>query len=194
MPLDLEQTIEMTPVETGDMSEIPPDLPDGEWVGSFVCKASHTSEAKGSYPMLVIDAIAEEANTEGNEDAVGAKATQMVCFFPANHSGAKMSKIRLKQLCEAYEIDPPDTSSLAENPPTWESLVPFVEALESQKRLFWTKNVPDKKTGENRTELFFMKPGSKVRAPAPDDDAPAKPAKTLAKKTNGAAAKKSTKR
>jgi hypothetical protein len=193
MPIDTNATLQMTPVDTGDMSEIPPDLPAGEWDGTIEVKASKTS--KDSYPMLIIELTTTQAYGDGGENYVGARATEFCTFFPETHKASKMSKLRVKALCEAAGLDLPDTSSLAEG--SFSSLEPFVDALESNQIHFWTTTEADKKTGEVRTRIHFTQPGAKLGSipaaaaePELEEVAPPKSAarvlpKATAAKTNG---------
>ena len=96
-------SVQFTPVETGDMSEIPPDAPAGEW--EAVCKVRQGKTSKDSFPMLILEWKLTDAITDGNEDHVGAKVTDFVVFFPSTHAASKMSKIRLKKIILGYSAD-----------------------------------------------------------------------------------------
>jgi len=112
-------SIQFTPVEPGDMSEILPDAPAGEWVASFRTKLQPTSKDK--YPMIIVDAKLEEALTPGNEFAVHKKVSDFIVFFPKDHNATKMARLRLHALCAALKIEipkfPDGIRSDAEGPP-----------------------------------------------------------------------------
>jgi hypothetical protein len=166
MPLDLDTVIEMVPVDTGDMTDIPPDMPAGAWIGTITVKNTSTKEKK--QPMLILNFTAEEALSDGNEDFTGSKAAVFLVFKPEHDPASKFGKIEIKKLCDAYDIDPPDTSSLPDG--NFTSLQPFVEALEDTKRPFWTTIETDKSTGEKRTKIHYTEPGKKLKAVKRDDD------------------------
>jgi hypothetical protein len=196
MPYDPNLVIEMTQVDPGDLSDIPPDLPAGAWMGPLTIKCTKTGENSKSpnMPMLIVEATAEECETPGNEDFAGGKTADFFTILPANHPNSKFGKIRFKQLCEAYELPMPDASSLAEDPPNFSSMADWIEQVESEARRFYTTVDTDKRSGEKRTRLHFSEPGQKLARTTEEDDVPAakKPAaKTAkaapAKKTNGAA-------
>lgn len=172
--------VQFAKVETGNMSEVPPDAPDGEWVAQAKVKIMAT--AKDSYPMLCIDWKLLEANTDGNENAVGGKVSEFLVFFPSNHQASRMSKIRMRDMCRGLEIEPPTFTSI-ESP---DDLAEFVEAIEADKHTIWTKSSPDKKTGELRTEVKYLKPGasvSAIRADSDDEDEEKPVTKTVKKST-----------
>src|ERR1700690_764265 len=198
MPYDPNLTIEMTPVDSGDMSDIPPDLPVGAWLGPFTIKCTKTGEnAKNpNLPMLILEATAEEAETAGNEDYAGGKTADFFVVYPDKHAQSKNSKVKFKKLCEAYELGMPDTSSLAEDPPNFSSMADWIEQVESESRRFFTTVTKDKSSGEKRTQLHYTEPGQKLqRAETEEEETPAPKAKAApakktaapAKKTNGAA-------
>lgn len=183
MPLTTETELDFEPIDTGDMSEIPPDLPKGEWVGSCVVTPKVTQ--KGA-PMLMLKWTAEEDNTGENADQVGNSAPDFLTFMGANDPNAKWSKMAVKALCEAYEIDLPDTSSLKDG--SFASLEPFVEALESTKRVFWTTVEKNRKDGTNQTKIHYTQPGKKLKVEEGEGEEDEKP-KAKAH-TNGAPKKK----
>lgn len=166
MPLDLENSMNFTPVTTGDMSDIPADLPEGEWMAT--CKVTNKPTSKDSFPMLILQFTAVEDLDGSNADKVGMSASDFITFFPEQHAGAKMGKLRVKSLCEGFKIDLPDTTTLAEG--TWDSLAPFVEELEGQQWHLWTTVYADKKTGEKRTQIHYSEPGKALKPAAPEEE------------------------
>lgn len=162
MPLDLEKQIEMVPVTTGDMSDIPPDMPDGHWRGAVEVTNGAGKPEKGSYPMLTIKWSGDEALSEGNEDKIGLSARSWIVIYPQGHANEKRFKQTVKEMADLYPDLPPfDTSSLSQDPPSFESLGPWVEAFESETREFWTFNQKTN-TGEMMTNIRFRQPGKKV--------------------------------
>lgn len=148
--------LQFTRVETGDMSEIPPDAPEGQWVAAFKVKLAATSKDK--YPMLIVDAKLEEALTEGNEGHVGSKVSEFIVFFPATHNAAKMSRLRLRDFCAGLKIDLPRITSIERA----SDLDDFIGEIESNRAVVWTKHESDKTTGETRTKLLFTAPRGSV--------------------------------
>jgi hypothetical protein len=144
--------LQFTPVETGDMREIPPDAPEGHWIASFKTKVTATSKDK--FPMIIIDARLEEALTDGNENHVGSKVSEFVVFRPSNHNASKMSRIQLRAICAALKIDVPAITVIR----SAEDLAEFCAAIEENRAQVWTKHESDKITGEVRTKLLFTAP------------------------------------
>lgn len=154
--------VAFTPVEVGDMSEIPPDAPEGAWVASFKVEKKATKPEKGGYPMLQITAILEEALTEGNENSIGQKVSDWLVFFPASHSAAKMTAIRRKAIADALKIDLPRATNVR----TWDDIQQFIDDIIATKAQVWTKHETDKESGEVRTKLMFTAPKGSLSAAA----------------------------
>ncbi len=163
--------VEFTPVDVGDMSDIPPDLPAGAWVAQCSVKKHTTKD--GGYPCLILDWKTTEALTEANEDHVGGKTSEFLTFFPAGHKGYRMGCLRLKGLCEALEIEVPAISRLE----SWDDLADFIGELEGRKATIYTSVEERKDTGEKRTVVRYTAPGGALakaaaaRKGATDDDA-----------------------
>ena len=175
--------IQFTRVETGNMSEIPPDAPEGQWVASFKVKVAKTQ--KDGYPMLIVDAHLEEALTEGNENHVGSKVSEFLVFFPNTHNAVKMSRLRLRDFCAALKISLPAITAIEKA----SDFDDFIRDVESNKACVWTKHESDKQTGEVRTKLLFTAPRGSVSSlntgfgdPTLDQEAGAAPAKRRARR------------
>lgn len=172
--------MQFTRVETGDMSEIPPDAPEGQWVASFKVKVAQTQKDK--YPMLIVDAKLDEALTEGNENHVGSKVSEFLVFFPATHNAAKMSKLRLRDFCEGLKIDVPRLTAIEKASDFDE----FIDAIESNRGVVYTKHETDKTTGEVRTKLLFKAPrGTVSDVSAVDEEEAAEAGETSGFKRRG---------
>ena len=167
MPLDLEKQMNFSPVETGDMTEVPPDLPVGHWTARCVVKPVVGKPEKGSYPGLILEWEATEDLKGGNESFVGASSSDYIGLYPAEDQRAKMQKVKTKQLCDGLNIAPPDTSSLADG--TLASLVPFVEELEGSLYQIWTTVETDKE-GVSRTRIHYTAPGGGALKPKTKKD------------------------
>jgi hypothetical protein len=196
MPYDPNHTIEMTPVDPGDLSDIPPDLPAGAWVGAITVKPTATGDGSKDpkTPMLIIEASADECLTPGNENFIGGKTAAFIVIYPANHKNSRLAKTNLKKMTDAYELGSPDASSLSEDPPNFSSMAEWIDAVETEARPFWTTTQEDRKTGEKRTILHFSEPGVKLERAdleeeesAPAKKAPTKKSAAPSKKVNGAA-------
>jgi hypothetical protein len=148
------------------MSEIPPDLPAGTWEAACNVKKSKTS--KDSYPMLVLEWRTTEALTDGNEDYVGGRVSDFVVFFPNTHKASRMSKIRLKKMCEALDIEIPSITKIT----SWDDLSGFINCLEGLKATIYTTVEERKDTGELVAKVRYDAPGSSfaMKASAADDD------------------------
>lgn len=180
----MSNEVHFTPVETGDLSDIPPDAPEGEWTAT--CELKKASTSKDGYPMLILNWKLDEALTEGNEDSAGnCRASDFLVFFPANHAGSKMSKQKLKEICENLQIEVPNTTSIKD----WEDIGDFTAALDGAKTRVWTKHKTDKSSGEVRTNVLYVAPRgfgggamAEEEKPAPKKNGAKKPE---AKKANG---------
>lgn len=165
----MSEEVQFTPVETGDMSNIPPDAPVGEWTASFSVKKKATKPEKGAYPMLEITATLEQALTEGNEGSVGAKIREYLVFFPRTSPNFKMTGRRLKSMTERLGIPLPQTQTIQ----SWGDIEDFIRDIESTKGVVWTYHQVDKETREIRTQLAFDPPRnalpSAVSVDAPED-------------------------
>lgn len=158
------QVVQFAPVNTGDMTEIPPDLPAGTWEATCSVKKAKTS--KDSFPMLICEWKTTEALTDGNEDHVGGKVADFVVFYPQGHAASRMSKIRLKAMCEALGIEIPSVTKLT----SWDDLADFIAELDGIKTTIYTTVQERKDTGELVSKVQFTKPGGSLKAAAAGDD------------------------
>jgi hypothetical protein len=159
MPLDT--SLQASQVTVGKLDEIAPDLPVGAWTGSVVVK-NRVNDA--GYHQLILEWTAEESQTDSDEGVGGATA-EFITFSPG---ALKMAKVRIKEMCEAYQIDVPDGTCLEEG--TVEGLESFVEALESEKRPFWTTHQKRKDTGEVRVQVRCTAPGQKLERATEEEE------------------------
>lgn len=146
--------LQFAKVETGDMSQVPPDAPEGCW--EAVCKASLKLTSKESLPMIVLDWSLVAALTEGNEDHIGSRVSDFIVFTPPTHVASKMNRRRLNEVAMALEITVPARTSYA----TEEDFAELLEALNGARCKLWTFHQADKETGENRTKIRYKaRPG-----------------------------------
>ena len=170
-----------------DVNEIAPDAPVGEWVVSIPrgkCKVQPTKE--DHFPMLIVPCRLDKTEEEGEtfEKALGSELSTMIVFFDdSKPRAARMSKLRLRQLCEAADVDLDVIPKKLKNPEA--DLEPLIRALEGKKFPAWTKHSIRKDTGETTTELLFQKPGglSTTADTDEDEEEDAPRGKTGAKKT-----------
>lgn len=180
-----EKTVAFAPIETGDLSEIPPDAPAGAWRAKSSVKKAATS--KDNYPMLIIEWSLLEALTDGNEDAVGGRVADFVTFFPENHKASRMSKMRLKAMCEALNVELPSISAIK----SWADLEPLIDALSGLEAEIWTKLEERKDTGEKQTKVCYTEPGVPIgKLRAVDDEEEEEEAPKASKKTAKKAARR----
>ena len=143
-----------------DVNEIAPDAPEGEWAASIPrgkCKVQPTKEDR--YPMLIVPVRLDgtEEEDESHQKALGAELSAMIVFFGDEKArAARMSKIRLRQLCEAADVDLDVIPKDIEDPEN--DLEPLIKALEGKKFTVWTRLTTRKDTGETVTELVFQNP------------------------------------
>jgi len=155
-----------------DVNEIAPDAPAGEWKVSIPrgkCKVQPTKEDR--YPMLIVPIRLEgtEEESETYTKALGAELSSMIVFFGDEKArAARMSKLRLRQLCEAADVDLDVIPKDLEDPEA--DLEPLIRALEGKKFTAWTRLTTRKDTGEVTTELIFQNPNKTLAAAGGDDD------------------------
>jgi hypothetical protein len=173
--------VQFRAVKVGDLSKVAPDLPRGEWTA--VCKVKKAATSADQFPMLILEWKTVEALTDGNENFVGKSVTDFVTFFPEDHKAYKMGQIKLRSICEAYEIAIPAVNEIE----SWDDIGDFVGELEGLKGKIYTAVEQRKDTGEMQTRVLYTAPKasfSGVKEAADDEDeAPAKkPAKKSSKR------------
>jgi hypothetical protein len=183
MPIDTSLTQEMAPLDVGDPNKVSQDVPPGKWAGVIEIKNRISNNGA---PQLVIQASCDEALSPENEGNVGFRVTTYITFKPATDPWAHLPKLEVKQISDAYEVELPDYTPLADESLTsgerFAGFAAWVETIEATQREFWT--VTDKRDGSPR--LRWSEPGKKLdRAPEEDETPAPPPAKA---KTNGAAA------
>ncbi len=155
-----------------DVNEIAPDAPVGEWGVSIPrgkCKIQPTKE--DHYPMLIVPVRLDktEEEDESFQKALGTELSTMIVFFGDEKArAAKMSKLRLRQLCEAADIDLDVIPKVLKDPEN--DLEPLVRALEGKKFTAWTKHSIRKDTGETVTDLLFQNPKAALASAGGGDD------------------------
>jgi len=155
-----------------DVNEITPDAPAGEWKVSIPrgkCKVQPTKE--DHYPMLIVPIRIEGTEEDGDEytKAIGAELSTMIVFFGDEKArAARMSKLRLRQLCEAADVDLDVVPTDLEDPEN--DLDPLIRALEGKKFTCWTKLTQRKDTGETTTEVVFVNPNKPLAVQSDDED------------------------
>jgi hypothetical protein len=143
-----------------DVHEIAPDAPAGEWSVSIPrgkCKVQPTKEDR--YPMLIVpvrlDGTVEEDDMYTK--ALGTELSTMIVFFGDEKArAARMSKLRLRQLCEAADVDLDVIPKELNDPEN--DLEDLIRGLEGKKFTAWTRLTTRKDTGETVTELLFQNP------------------------------------
>jgi hypothetical protein len=168
-----------------DVNEIAPDAPVGEWMVSIPrgkCKVQPTKE--DHFPMLIVPVRLDKTEEDGEEHqkALGSELSTMIVFFDdSKPRAARMSKLRLRQLCEAADVDLDVIPKKLTDPDN--DLEPLIRALEGKKFPAWTKHQTRKDTGEVVTELLFQKPGGLKTTAENDDDEDEPARKPSGKKT-----------
>lgn len=156
-----------------DVNEIAPDAPAGEWQVSIPrgkCKVQPTKENR--FPMVIVPIrldSTEDDNDEALQKALGAELSVFLVFGGKTPRGERMGKLRIRQLCEAADVDldiiPKD---LGEDPDS--ELEPLIRALEGKKFTAWTRLQTRKDTGEVTTEVLFQDPNKMLSSAKGGDD------------------------
>ena len=154
-----------------DVSEIAPDAPAGEWKMSIPrgkCKVQPT--AKDHFPMIIVPIRLDGTDEEDDNftKALGTELSVFLVFGGATPAGERMAKMRIRELCEAADVDLDlIPKKLGADPDS--ELQPFIKAIEGKKFTGWTKITKRKDTGEETTEVTFRS-GNKLLAGGNDDD------------------------
>jgi len=148
-----------------DVNEIAPDAPVGAWGVTIPRGKSKVQPTKEDhYPMLIVPIRLEKTDEDGEEfqRALGAELSVMIVFFGDEKArAARMSKLRLLQLCEAADVDLDVIPKKLSDPDN--DLEPLIRALEGKKFPAWTRHQTRKDTGEVVTEILFQDPNAPLR-------------------------------
>lgn len=160
-----QQELQFSPVEMGDLSEIPPDAPDGDWVASVNVKIGQTSK-EPKLPMFYIEYKLEECLTPENEGfQLPTRTTKFLVFRGKTDPYVKMFRQDLKTICDGHGIPVPNIPAIKSSA----DLQPFADELMANRLVVRTKlGKPDKQTGERRTEIFY--PKKAVETPIEEDN------------------------
>lgn len=153
-----------------DVNEIAPDAPAGEWQASIPrgkCKVQPTKEDQ--FPMVVVPVRLEKTDEDGPafEKALGTELTVFLVFGGKTARGERLAKLRIREICEACDID---LDVLPKEISDRDDLEPFVRELEGKKLRVWTIVTTRKDTGEEVTEIRFRDPKGTLKAAKNDDD------------------------
>jgi len=153
-----------------DINEIAPDAPAGEWQASIPrgkCKVQPTKEDK--FPMIIVPIRLDKTDEDGDEfqKALGTELSVFLVFGGKNPRGEKMGKIRIRQLCEAADVD---LDVIPKDIAHGDDLEPLVRALEGKKLTVWTMLQTRKDTGEITTEVKFQDPKGTLKGASDEDD------------------------
>lgn len=162
--------MEYKPV-TFDVNEIPPDAPAGAWDCSIPrgkCKVQPTKE--DHFPMVLVPVRLDGTDEDDDEHqrALGTELTAFLVFGGKNPRAERMSKLRIRQFCEATDFDLDDLPKKLTDPEN--DLQPFIKAIEGRKFKAWTKVTTRKDTGEEVTDLLFFDPKAPLKGKSDGDD------------------------
>lgn len=154
-----------------DINEIAPDAPEAEWKISIPrgkCKVQPTKEEK--LPMIIVPIRLESTDEEGvtYEKALGTELSVFLVFGGKTPRGERMAKLRIREICEAADIDLDIIPKEIDDPES--DLDPFIRKLEGKKFTAWTKHQVRKDTGETTTEVSFRDPKKMLTKSDEDDD------------------------
>lgn len=156
-----QQELQFSPVETGNLSEIPPDAPPGEWVAA--CNVKITATQKDNAPMLVLEYRLEECLTpENSEFPLPTRVTRFLVIRGANHQYVKMFRQDLAAICAGHGIPVPNLTRIASSA----DLQPFADELMANRLVVKTVNKTEK-TGEVRTNVTYPKKAAESNVEEP---------------------------
>lgn len=147
-----ERVVDFNAVDIGNCSELPPDAPAGGWTG--LCSVKKGKTAKDGYPMLILEWKLMESEDTENQFAVGSKIADFVTFFPRTHKAVRMSRMKLKALCDGLGVSVPTATKIE----SWDDISDFIDALDGMRTRIWTTVAPDRATGQPRTSLHYTVP------------------------------------
>ena len=160
-----------------DVNKIAPDAPEAQWEATIPAGKIRIQPTKDDkFPMLIIPLRLDSCEEDGEiyQKALGTELSLMVVFFDdTKPRAARMSKLRLQQLCEAADVDREVVPTKIRSP---EDFADFIAELERKKFTIWTKHNVDKNTNEVRVDVLLTKPGA-LRASNDDEEEDDKPAK-----------------
>ena len=153
-----QQELQFSPVEMGDLSEIPPDAPDGDWVASCNIKISKTQ--KDELPMFILEYKLEECLTEANAEwQLPTRVSKFLVFRGKTDQYVKMFRADLAAICAGHGIPVPNIPQIKSTA----DLQPLADALMANRLVVRTKlGKADKQTGEKRTEIGYPKKTAEV--------------------------------
>jgi len=179
-----------------DINEIAPDAPAGEWKASIPrgkCKVQPTKD--DHFPMIIVPIRLDSTQEEGEafERALGTELSVFLVFGAKTPRGERLGKLRIRQVCEATDVD---LDVIPKEINDGDDLQPLVRALEGKKFTVWTRLQTRKDTGEVTSEVLFQDPNRTLSAASDDDDdddgdddepqsEPAPKKKPAASKSNG---------
>lgn len=155
-----------------DVNEIAPDAPAGEWQVSIPrgkCKVQPTKE--DHFPMIIVPIRLDgtDEDDEAFQKALGTELSTFLVFGAKTPRGERMCKLRIREICEAADVDldliPKKLGDDPEN-----ELEPLIRALEGKKFTAWTKLQARKDTGEVVTEISFRDLNKLLTTGADGDD------------------------
>jgi hypothetical protein len=153
-----------------DINEIVPDAPAGEWKASIPrgkCKTQPTKD--DHFPMIIAPIRLDSTEEEGEtfERALGTELSVFLVFGAKTSRGERLSKLRIRQVCEALDIDLDLIPKVIND---GDDLQPLVRALEGKKFTVWTRLQTRKDTGEVTSEVLFQDPNRTLSAASDDGD------------------------
>lgn len=154
-----------------DVNEIAPDAPAGEWDVSIPrgkCKVQPTRE--DHFPMIIVPIRLDktEEDDDSFQKALGTELSTFMVFGAKTLRGERMAKLRIREICEAADVDLDLIPKVIEDPEN--DLEPLIRALEGKKFKAWTKLQARKDTGEITSELMFRDPNRTLSAASEDDE------------------------
>lgn len=152
-------------IHVGNMSEIPPDFQAGTY--RFECNVS--KRVQDDAPVLVFTWKILEDMTGDNDAEVGKSTSEWLKFVPETHKDCRRFRLRLNELCAAFDIDLPDMTELS----SFDDLEPFISSLDGATAVGKAINAKSKDGSRFFTNIRF--------AAAQPDEEPA-PLKSTKKK------------
>lgn len=140
---------EFTPTDSGDLmsKELTP-------VGAYEAKVQITKGKTSTTgkPMLTLRWQIASAHDDANKNAVGSSEFDRVIFFNRDEKGFEINARTVRELTKSFSLPTPDSSSLKDG--KWDSLEPWIAALESETRTIYLSH-RDTKDGDTEVKIGY---------------------------------------
>jgi hypothetical protein len=150
----MSDDFDFTPIVPSDPTVRAPDVPDGTWSARPHVKKGRSKDS--SKPQLQIRwELKCAVDSEENKAYEGRSCFDRVTFFSPGDKGYDVNARTIRDMTAAFGLPKPDLSTFAQG--KWDSLEPWIAALESEDREIHTLS-EQSKDGDVWTRVRYTKP------------------------------------